>query len=125
MSNSLINIRIWLAHLKEHHPGYLDLVINEDRLRQLPDGEGRVEHALAGIWAPASLENALDEISSAVYQYHPSLIEESQTGPVNCLAIVRLYGDNLMVLTGKRREAEGARALLTGPSTGDGPALDM
>lgn len=84
------NIRIWLEHLKAYHPGYRDIVINEDRLRQLPGGEGGdiMDQLVVDIGPDVDIGD-LDEDGNP-------LGEDNQAGDTEIVAVPNLLADYAM-----------------------------
>ncbi|EXU94892.1 PIF1-like helicase [Metarhizium robertsii] len=97
-------VAIWLNYLRRHHPGYRCMVINEERLNQLPD-DGNVLDAI-----PQSQVEAADVGPEDDQEAEPDLVDEAAVPD----------------LLAKDTELDALQSILAGESETDpGPATTI
>jgi hypothetical protein len=55
------NIRIWLAYLVANHPAYRDVVVSEERLSQLPEGDNIIDQLPVETIGEVDIEELVNE----------------------------------------------------------------
>ncbi|KAG7000331.1 hypothetical protein FocnCong_v013276 [Fusarium oxysporum f. sp. conglutinans] len=104
---------IWLDYLRRHHPGYRCVVIDEERLNQLP------KMAMSWMLSPRRLRRARDALHDGVFARHPTF----RFVAFNTLMRSKARSRSRFFVKQQdgRQQAADARATYSGAGTQRGP----